>query len=435
MVFSARGRRAPEPAVRPARRPRRLWPRLRRARLRQADHSIVEMGLEVLRKMEHRGATGADPETGDGAGLMLQLPDRFFRRWAREEVDTELPPPGEYAVAMCFLPRDPALRLICEELLVRITHEEGQVPLGWRDVPVDSAHVGRLARESEPVIRQLFVARGRGVGADAFRRKLYVIRRRVELASAGAPGRPRRRSRSRASRTRRSPTRACYRASQLGRYYPDLQEPLRRVGDRARALALLDEHARHLGPRPAVQPTSRTTARSTPCAATAPGCTRASRSLRSALLGDDLAEALPDHRRALVRLRGARRRARAARDGGPHAGARADDADPRRLDRTTTRCRTSVRAFYEFHAALRRALGRPGRGRLHATAARSAPRSTATACARRATRSRATAWWCSRRRPACSTSTPPTSSSTTASSPAACCWSTPSPAASSATTS
>ena len=101
----------------------------------EADHSLVEQGLEVLRKMEHRGATGADPETGDGAGLLLQLPDGFLRRWAREEVDTELPPPGEYAVAMCFLPRDPAQQLICEELLVRTTHEEGQIPIGWRDVP------------------------------------------------------------------------------------------------------------------------------------------------------------------------------------------------------------------------------------------------------------------------------------------------------------
>ena len=114
----------------------------------EADHSLVEQGLEVLRKMEHRGATGADPETGDGAGLLLQLPDGFLRRWAREEVDTELPPPGEYAVAMCFLPRDPAQQLICEELLVRITHEEGQIPIGWRDVPVDSAaHRRAGARE------------------------------------------------------------------------------------------------------------------------------------------------------------------------------------------------------------------------------------------------------------------------------------------------
>ena len=191
----------------------------------EADHSIVEMGLEVLRKMEHRGATGADPETGDGAGLLLQLPDGLLRRWAREEADTELPPPGEYAVAMCFLPRDPAQQLICEELLVRITHEEGQVPIGWRDVPVDSAHVGELARESEPVIRQLFVARGRGVGADAFRRKLYVIRRRVELASAA-----RHVGESTFSLASFSNTTLTYkglhRASQVGRYYPDLQNPL-----------------------------------------------------------------------------------------------------------------------------------------------------------------------------------------------------------------
>ena len=190
----------------------------------EADHSIVQMGLEVLRKMEHRGATGADPETGDGAGLLLQLPDGFLRRWAREEADTELPPPGEYAVAMCFLPRDPAQQLICEELLVRITHEEGQVPIGWRDVPVDSAHVGALARESEPVIRQLFVTRGRGVGADAFRRKLYVIRRRVELASAA-----RHVGESTFSLASFSNTTLTYkglhRASQVGRYYRDLQDP------------------------------------------------------------------------------------------------------------------------------------------------------------------------------------------------------------------
>src|ERR1700712_3467850 len=128
----------------------------------EADHSIVEHGLEVLRKMEHRGATGADPDTGDGAGLLLQLPDGFLRRWAREQADTELPPPGDYAVAMCFLPRDPAQQLICEELLVRITHEEGQVPIGWRDVPVDSAHVGRLAPGGGPAIPRGFAAPGGG---------------------------------------------------------------------------------------------------------------------------------------------------------------------------------------------------------------------------------------------------------------------------------
>ncbi len=190
----------------------------------EADHSLVEQGLEVLRKMEHRGATGADPETGDGAGLLLQLPDGFLRRWAREEVDTELPPPGEYAVAMCFLPRDPAQQLTCEELLVRTTHEEGQIPIGWRDVPVDSAHIGARARESEPVIRQLFVARGRGVSADAFRRKLYVIRRRVELAlTARQVGES---IFSIASFSNTTLTyKGLHRSSELGPYYPDLLDP------------------------------------------------------------------------------------------------------------------------------------------------------------------------------------------------------------------
>src|SRR4051794_28186756 len=147
----------------------------------RATHETVEMGIEALRNMEHRGATGSDPLTGDGAGVMLQLPDRFFRGFAAEELGVELPPPGEYGVATIFAPRDPALRLRSEELLVRITREEGQRPLGWRDVPVDSGAIGRVARESEPVVRQLLVARGPEISPVAFRRKLYVIRRRIEI--------------------------------------------------------------------------------------------------------------------------------------------------------------------------------------------------------------------------------------------------------------
>src|SRR4051794_26551409 len=138
----------------------------------------------MLAAMEHRGARGADPDTGDGAGLMLQVPDRLLRRFCRAELELELPPPGRYGVAMCFLPTDPALRLRCEELCVRIAVEEGQQPLGWRDVPRDSSAIGRLARESEPVVRQLLVAQGPSGDERAFRRKLTVIRRRVELAAA-----------------------------------------------------------------------------------------------------------------------------------------------------------------------------------------------------------------------------------------------------------
>ena len=148
------------------------------------SREIVERALAMLAAMEHRGARGADPETGDGAGLMLQVPDRLLRRFCRAELELELPPAGHYAVAMCFLPTDPALRLRCEELCVRIAVEEGQQPLGWRDVPRDSTAIGRLARESEPVIRQLLVAQGPTGDERAFRRKLTVIRRRVELAAA-----------------------------------------------------------------------------------------------------------------------------------------------------------------------------------------------------------------------------------------------------------
>src|SRR5262249_37455357 len=114
------------------------------------SHEIVEQGLEALRRMQHRGATGADPDTGDGAGLMLQLPDRVCRRWAQEGLSLRLPPAGDYAIAMAFLPREPALRLRCEELMVRISVEEGQRPLGWRTVPVRSEAIGALARASEP---------------------------------------------------------------------------------------------------------------------------------------------------------------------------------------------------------------------------------------------------------------------------------------------
>ena len=150
----------------------------------QRSRELVERALAMLAAMEHRGARGADPDTGDGAGLMLQVPDRLLRRFCRAELELELPPPGHYAVAMCFLPTDPALRLRCEELCVRIAVEEGQQPLGWRDVPRDSSAIGRLARESEPVVRQLLVAQGPTGDERAFRRKLTVIRRRVELATA-----------------------------------------------------------------------------------------------------------------------------------------------------------------------------------------------------------------------------------------------------------
>src|SRR3954447_10983270 len=145
------------------------------------SHEVVQKALLALENLEHRGAAGADKHTGDGAGILLQMPDRFFRG----VVDFELPPPGQYGVAMCFLPRDDARRTKIEQMLELNARVEGQRALGWRDVPIDEAHVGSTANASRPAIRQFFVGAGDGYtnDPDAFERKLYVIRRVCELAA------------------------------------------------------------------------------------------------------------------------------------------------------------------------------------------------------------------------------------------------------------
>ena len=144
------------------------------------SHNVVVRALEALDNLEHRGAEGADVNTGDGAGILSQLPDAFFRAVC----DFELPEPGRYGVGVCFMPRDPALRRKLEEMLELNVRVEGQHVLGWRDVPVDEGHVGATANLTRPHVRQLFVEAGPGFehDQDAFERKLYVIRRIVELA-------------------------------------------------------------------------------------------------------------------------------------------------------------------------------------------------------------------------------------------------------------
>jgi glutamate synthase domain-containing protein 2/glutamate synthase domain-containing protein 1/glutamate synthase domain-containing protein 3 len=139
-------------------------------------HETVVRAIRALENLEHRGATGADPRTGDGAGILLQLPDELFRA----EVPG-LPPPGEYGVAVCFLPRDdPARRAELEALVERVVAEEGRRVVGWRDVPLELAGIGEVAAAAAPVVRQCVVA-AEGLAGDALERKLYVIRRRAEL--------------------------------------------------------------------------------------------------------------------------------------------------------------------------------------------------------------------------------------------------------------
>ena len=157
----------------------------------QRAHSIVEQGLKILENLDHRGAVGADKLMGDGAGILIQIPDEYFRaEMARAgtapsgTLGVKLPPPGEYGVGMIFLPKEHASRLACEHELERAVKAEGQVLLGWRDVPVNRGMpMSPAVREKEPVIRQIFIGRGADVIVpDALERKLYVIRKTASAA-------------------------------------------------------------------------------------------------------------------------------------------------------------------------------------------------------------------------------------------------------------
>ena len=148
------------------------------------SHSIVRQGLQILENLEHRGACGCDPLTGDGAGILIQMPDKFLRREALK-LHIELPKEGQYGVGLVFLPTRQHEKNMIEEWLEEIIHEEGQRFLGWREVPHDSNQIGRVAHSVEPEFRQIFIGRGKDVRDDLeFERKLYVIRRRIELKVA-----------------------------------------------------------------------------------------------------------------------------------------------------------------------------------------------------------------------------------------------------------
>ena len=145
----------------------------------EKSHDIIRKGLEVLINLTHRGAAGCDPETGDGAGILIQIPHVFFARECGE-LGMPLPEPGAYGVAMCFLPVDKHSRLQCEGVIERIAQEEGLTVIGWRDTPVNGIAIGREARASQPYIEQLFLGRPADLDEDALERLLYKVRRRTE---------------------------------------------------------------------------------------------------------------------------------------------------------------------------------------------------------------------------------------------------------------
>ncbi|OYU29455.1 MAG: glutamate synthase subunit alpha [Burkholderiales bacterium PBB2] len=192
----------------------------------QKAHSIVQQGLKILENLDHRGAVGADKLMGDGAGILIQIPDEYFRaEMAKQGV--ELPPPGEYGVGMIFMPKEHASRLACEQELARAIKAEGQVLLGWRDVPVDSEMpMSPTVRDKEPIIRQIFIGRGPDIIVpDALERKLYVIRKTASSAIQAL--------KLTHSREYYVPSMSCrtiiYKglllADQVGSYYKDLADP------------------------------------------------------------------------------------------------------------------------------------------------------------------------------------------------------------------
>ena len=146
------------------------------------SHALVVQALTVLKNLMHRGACGCEVNTGDGAGILLQIPHAFLTRVAGE-AGIALPGEGEYGTGLVFLPQEPGQRSHCQETFEQIITEEGQTLLGWRDVPTDDSPIGPSARATEPHIRQIFIGRSKQVpDLDSFERKLYVIRKRVEHA-------------------------------------------------------------------------------------------------------------------------------------------------------------------------------------------------------------------------------------------------------------
>ena len=193
----------------------------------EKSHDIVRDGLAMLENLTHRGAVGADPLMGDGAGLLVQIPDRFFREEMAAQ-GVELPEPGHYAVGHIFMPRDPAVVERTEEIIAEVVHQEGQTLLGFRDVPVDNSSLSKAPdiAASEPVHRQVFIARNPAIESqDEFERRLFILRKvvsaRIYAETGGRDNSPYTVSLS----SRTLVYKGMFLAYQVGAYYKDLADP------------------------------------------------------------------------------------------------------------------------------------------------------------------------------------------------------------------
>jgi glutamate synthase (NADPH) large chain len=151
----------------------------------ERSHETIMKGIQILVNLAHRGASGSDPKTGDGAGITIQIPHKFFVKECGK-LGLTLPPEGEYGVGMLFLPVEPQPRFECEAIIERIVQEEGLSMVGWRDTPLDADAIGRVARVSQPYIEQVFIRTAPGMTPDEFERKLYIVRKRAETEVAAS---------------------------------------------------------------------------------------------------------------------------------------------------------------------------------------------------------------------------------------------------------
>jgi glutamate synthase (NADPH/NADH) large chain len=200
------------------------------------SHKIVEDALTILLNLEHRGAVGADPRAGDGAGILVQTPHKFFAKKAAE-LGFALPAPGHYAVGVLFMPHDAAWRQEVMDTYAAVAAREGMTILGWRDVPTDNSSLGVSVKPTEPVHKQVFIGRSPKISSeDEFERRLYILRKTISSTLYGK----RERSTSNYYPVSISCRTVIYKgmflADQLGKYYPDLHDP-----DFESALALVHQ--------------------------------------------------------------------------------------------------------------------------------------------------------------------------------------------------
>jgi len=199
------------------------------------SHQIVSDAINILCNLEHRGAVGADPRAGDGAGILVQIPHAFFSRKAKEAGFT-LPAPGQYAVGALFMPREKPWREVIKSIIADKIKSEGLLLLGWRDVPTDNASLGETVKPTEPNCMQVFIGCGDCADEEDFERRLYILRKAISNAIY------QRRERALAGyypvsmSCRTVVYKGMFLADQLGKYYPDLHEP-----DFESALALVHQ--------------------------------------------------------------------------------------------------------------------------------------------------------------------------------------------------